>query len=109
ESTKFCDPMFESFLFRYPSVAEEEASINMVDGLTSVVLNQQGNSKEDFIDIFLSSNDYYEGEVVNIYRDFLLRDPDSQEMSEAAVMYRENKDYRELLKEILSKDEYLGI
>ena len=109
-SQNFVLSIFEHFLGRYPTESEEEKAILMVNGFNTVVFGMEGNSKSDFIDIFFNSGDYFEGEVIDIYEDFLFRSPDSYEMGDASSHYIEsNKDYRELLKHILSKDEFLGI
>lgn len=108
-SQNFVLSMFEYFLGRNPIVSEEQNAIAMVDGIQTVVFEVEGDSKEEFIDIFLDSNDYYEGEVINIYKDFLFRLPDSYEMGTDTQFYKENQAYKSLLKRILSKDEFIGI
>lgn len=108
-SQNFVLAMFEYFLGRNPIVSEERNAIAMVDGIPTVVFEVEGDSKDEFIDIFLGSDDYYEGEVINIYRDFLFRAPDSYEMGTDTQFYRENQDYKALLIRILSKDEFIGI
>jgi hypothetical protein len=101
--------MFEYFLGRYPTEAEEEKAIAMVDGFNSVLFGAEGNSKQEFIDLFLGATDYFEGEVVDAYQDFLFRRPSSQEMSAATVRYQQSGDYQQLLLDLLSTDEYLGL
>lgn len=108
-SQNFVLAMFEYFLGRYPSVAEEEAGITMVDGLNTIIFGKEGDTKEDFVEIFLSSDNYYEGAVIDIYEDFLFRKPTSVEMSTGTLVYRTNNDYAELLKSVLTTDEYLGL
>lgn len=108
-SQNFILSVFEYFLGRYPTESEEETAINMVDGFGGILFGQEGNSKADFLDIFLSSTDYFEGQVIDVYNDFLLRDPLSVEMSTAAQIYKQTQDYGEMLKEVLSQDEFLGI
>jgi len=101
--------MFEYFLGRNPLASEERNALTMLQGIPAVLFEDEGDSKDEFVDIFLNSDDYYEGEVINIYRDYLFRDPDSYEMGTDTKFYRENQDYKELLKRILSKDEFIGI
>ncbi|MEZ4828695.1 MAG: hypothetical protein R3C61_20785 [Bacteroidia bacterium] len=101
--------MFEYFLGRYPTDAEESACISMVDGLDVVVFGREGHDKQDFIDIFFESDNYFEGQVIDIYRDFLFRLPNSVEMSTATIAYKTDRDYKKLLKSILTTDEFLGI
>ena len=101
--------MFEYFLGRYPTAKEEEVSIQMVDGFNTVVFGEEGDSKAEFIEIFFESDNYFEGQVVNIYEDFLFRSPNSVEMGEGTEIYKTTLDYSTLLKTILAKDEFLGI
>lgn len=101
--------MFEYFLNRYPSDAEEAACIAMVDGVDVIVFGREGHDKQDFIDIFFDSDNYYEGQVNDVYRDFLFRLPNSIEMSQATIAYKTHKDYKKLLISILTTDEFLGI
>ncbi|MEL7530994.1 MAG: hypothetical protein AAFN10_06790 [Bacteroidota bacterium] len=108
-SQNFVLAMFEYFLGRYPTEAELANSTAMVDGGTVIVFGKEGYDKQDFLDLFFDSDDYYEGQVINIYQDFLFREPNSQEMSQETVAYRQDQNYENLLKRILSTDEYLGL
>ncbi len=108
-SQNFVLSLFEYFLGRYPTASEEETAITIVDGFGGILFGKEGNSKADFLEIFFSSTDYYEGQVIDVYNDFLLREPVSTEMVEAVLVYKQNDDYGEMLKTILSKDEVLGI
>ncbi|MFK7922113.1 MAG: hypothetical protein AB8H47_09160 [Bacteroidia bacterium] len=108
-SQNFVLALFEYFLGRYPSESELNNSVAMVDGATVVVFGQEGYNKQDFISLFFDSDNYYEGQVINIYQDFLFRAPNSQEMSLQTIAYRQDQNYENLLKRILSTDEYLGL
>jgi hypothetical protein len=108
-SQNFVLALFEHFLNRYPTEAELANSESMVDGSNALVFGKEGQSKPNFINIFFDSDDYYEGEVVAIYQDFLFRQPNSQEMSLHTIAYKQNQDYGALLKRILTTDEYLGL
>ncbi|MCZ6521477.1 MAG: hypothetical protein O6848_08295, partial [Bacteroidetes bacterium] len=111
----FVVSVFQNLLFRFPSSAENidnnelENGKMIVDGFESVLFFQVGSSKQDFMDIFLASNDYFEGQVRGLYNRFLFREPDSEEMSALAVDYAQDRDYVKLQKAILSLDEYVGI
>lgn len=105
----FVIAMFQQFLFRYPTDAELAASELMVDGLSSVIFFETGNSKDEFIDIFLASNDYYEGQVRDVYTRNLFREPDTQELESLSIAYKGNGDYEALLLSVLTSDEYAGL
>lgn len=108
-SQNFVLALFEYFLGRYPTESELNNSVAMVDGATVVVFGKEGYDKQDFITLFFDSDNYYEGQVINIYQDFLFRAPNSQEMSLQTIAYRQDQNYENLLKRILSTDEYLGL
>lgn len=101
--------MFNHFLFRDPTVAEHDAGIIMVDGFVAILMYETGNSKTDFIDIFLDSDDYFEGQVRELYLRYLFREPDSEEQNYHAVRYRDSGDFDRLQKDILSLDEFVGL
>lgn len=107
-SQNFVLSLFEYFLGRYPSESEEAAAILMVEGFDAVVFLREGNSKSELIDIFFESHDYFEGQVIDVYRDFLFRTPNSSEMAAATTQYKTTHDFEALLIDILASDEYLG-
>lgn len=106
---------FQNLLSRTPTSAEGiennelQSASEMVDGFQAILFLQVGDSKEDFLNIMTTSNDYFEAQVVQQYNRFLFRDPTSEEMIELAKEYRETENYSEMQKSILSSDEYLGI
>ena len=97
---------FQNFLFRYPTNAELLEASNMVDGFPGSVFLQSGSSKNDFLDIFFSSDDYFEGQVINLYKKYLFRNPTTAEASMKLKEYQNHKVYQILQKDILSSDEY---
>jgi hypothetical protein len=108
-SFNFVLSLFNHFLYRDPTAEEHDAGITMVDGFNAVVFYQTGSSKEEFIDIFLNSDDYFEGQVRELYLRYLFREPDSEEQSYHAVRYRDSGNYNRLQKDILSTDEFAGL
>lgn len=105
----FVVSMFQNFLFRYPTTAELSESKTMVDGQNAVLFFKIGRSKNEFINIFLSSNNYFEGQVRTLFVRYLFREPSSAELSSYMVKYKNSKDYKDLQKDILSLNEYVGI
>jgi hypothetical protein len=108
-SFNFVLSLFNNFLFRDPTSEEHDAGITMVDGFVAVLFYETGNSKEECIDIFLSSDDYFEGQVRELYLRYLFREPTSEEQSYHAIRYRDSGNYDRLQKDILSTDEFAGI
>ena len=100
---------FQNFLFRYPTDAELANGKTMVDGNNSVLFLQLGKSKTDYLNIFFSSNDYYEGQVRNTFRKYLFREPTSAEEAYFSEIYKQGGEYKSLQKVVLALDEYAGI
>jgi len=105
----FVVSLYQNFLFRYPTISELEAGSEMVDGAESTVFYQLGRSKEDFVDIFLSSNEYIEGQIRTAFLRFLFREPTSEELASMSVAYKSDFDFKAMQKRILILDEYVGI
>ena len=97
---------FQHFLFRYPTNVELAECSDMVDGFPASLFFQAGSSKEDFLEIFFGSDDYFEGQVINLYRKYLFRTPDNTELLPVMNDYQQDKDYLALQKQILASDEY---
>lgn len=108
-SFNFVVSMYNHFLFRDPTDAETDAGIVMVDGFTSVAFYQNGDSKEDFINHFFASDDYHEGVVREVFLRHLFREPTTEEMNYHTVRYLNSGSFEELLKDVLSLDEYVGL
>ena len=108
-TANFVTASFQNFLYRYPTDAELSTGINMVDGFNAALFFQTGNSKQDFMDIFFNSDNYFEGQVRALFLRYLFRLPGSEEMTSFSIQYKANHDYKALQKRILSMDEYVGI
>jgi hypothetical protein len=108
-SFNFVLSLFNNFLYRDPTSEEHDAGITMVDGFVAVVFYETGNSKEQFVEIFLNSDDYFEGQVRELYFKYLFREPTSEEQSYHAIRYRDSGNYDRLQKDILSLDEFAGL
>jgi hypothetical protein len=80
----------------------------MVDNQTSQVLLQDGNSKGDFMNIIVSSDEFYQGLVIDLYKTFLLREPTSQEISEGITLIKNSGNLKNLQKQLLISKEYAG-
>lgn len=108
-SSNFVTASFQNFLYRYPSDAELSNGISMVDGQNATIFLQTGNSKEDFINLFFNSDNYFEGQVKALFLRYLFRSPNSEEMTSFSIKYKADKNYKALQKRILTMDEYVGI
>lgn len=105
----FVVSVYQNFVFRYPTASELENASKMVDGAESIVFFKIGKSKEDFLDIFFRSNEYYEGQVRASFKRFLYREPTTEELTSATKSYKLNNDFKLMQKAILITDEYFGL
>lgn len=107
-STNFVLSCFENLFFRFPTEAEEDQGVAMVDGASSQIFLLDGNSKEDFADIVTDVSEFFQGLVIASYRSFLSRDPTSYEMDLLTQDLEQNGDLQEVQKYILKSEEYAG-
>ncbi len=110
----FVISMYQNFLFRAPTDTALADGEHMIDYDVSqhpspFLFSQEGHSKNDFLSIFFSSDEYFEGRVRAQFKRFLFREPTTEEMSGQTVLYKTNKDFKALQKYVLSGDEYAGI
>jgi len=115
----FVVSMFQNFLFRYPTTNPndslitknelENAKLIVDDGFQGILFMKIGKTKQDFFDIWFDSNEYYEGQVRNLYKRYLFREARSEEMTSLAINYKNTRDFKALQKHILILDEYVGL
>lgn len=108
-AANFVISSFQNFLSRNPTQAELQNGESMVNGFNAVLFLQSGAGKDDYLNIFFNSSDYYEGAVIYYYRKFLFRDPETVEMAQATLKYIQSNDYEQLQKDILASDEFAGL
>jgi hypothetical protein len=101
--------MSQNFLHRYPTTSELESATLMIEGEQSYCFGGNGDSKSDFNNLFFNHDGYFEGQVVTNYNKFLYRSPNSSEASELAYIYKQNRNFKELQKTILTSDEFIGL
>jgi len=107
-SENFVISCFENLFNRYPTLGEINNGVKMVDSEPAFILQKDGNSKTDFLDILLQNTEFYSGLVVNMYLSFLVRNPSSEELTDATILFAVNSDFQELQTTILKTDEYAG-
>lgn len=105
----FVVSLYQNFLFRYPTTSELEAGKLMVDGTESTIFYQIGRNKDDFMDIFLSSREYLEGQIRSAYLRFLFREPTDEESTSMTTLYESDLDFKAMQLRILKTDEYVGL
>lgn len=100
---------FQHFFNRYPSSNELQEATSIVDGLGGILFFKQGASKADYLQIIFSSNEYFEGQIYDLFQRYLFRPPTSVESSMLSEEYKASLNYLELQEAILTSNEYVGL
>ncbi|MFN0274975.1 MAG: hypothetical protein ACKVPJ_04465 [Chitinophagales bacterium] len=107
-SENFVVSCFENLFHRAPTDDEKTAGIAMVDGASSEMFLQAGNSKDDFINIVTSALEFYQGQVIEAFQTLLARYPTSYEMNEYALSIQETGSFNGMKIDIFKSEEYAG-
>ena len=105
----FVVSMFQSFMQRYPTLSELESGKLMVNDNNASVFFVPGNGKEDFINIFIESDEYFTGQTNILFNRYLFRTPTSEESINFSLDYINTQDYQLLQSRILSTNEFIGL
>jgi len=105
-SLNFVIATFQHLLLRNPTAFESEEGVKLTDGFSGTLFLNTGNSKADYFSIFFNSSDYCEGQVKLLFTRFLFRLPTSEEAVYFTNLFKAEFNYKNLIKEILSTDEY---
>ena len=108
-SANFVISTFQHLINRNPTSEEQSSGISMIDGNNSVLFLLSGSSKDDYLNIFTTSSNYFEGQVVFMFLRYLNRTPTTVEMSDGTKKYSTTSDCTTVLRDILSSDEFIGL
>jgi hypothetical protein len=97
---------FQHFFDRYPAQQELDKGKKMVDGMSSDLFFEFGTSKNDYVQIIMRSDNFYEGQVRDLYRKYLFREPSTEEMFNECRFFKQDLNYKKLQQRILSADDY---
>lgn len=98
---------FENLFGRYPTNAELVNGVTMVDGISAVLLQQNGNSKTDFVQIVTHTPEFYLGRVYEQYQRLLTRQPTPiEEQNGSDLLAQEGLQAFQV--SVLITDEYAG-
>lgn len=107
-SENFVVSCFENLFHRSPTDDEKEKSILMVDGNSTSVLLQTGDSKADFINIVTSALEFYQGQVIESFQTTLAREPSPYEMNTYALDMQASGSFNGMRSDIFISQEYAG-
>jgi hypothetical protein len=105
-SLNFTVSCFENYFSRQPTGLETTNGVDMVDGQSKSLLGSDGNSKFDFITIITTIDEFYQGVVIDNYRIYLSRTPNSYESYIGTQKIKLTNSLGDLKKSILRTDEY---
>lgn len=108
-SANFVISTFQNLIDRNPTAAEQQSGVSMVEGNNAVIFLQAGASRNDYLQIITGAHNYFEAQVVFLYRKYLQRDPVTTEMSAGTDRYLSTNDYTAVQRIILTSDEFIGI
>lgn len=103
----FVNACFDNMFYRFPTTEEYEAGFNMIEfNQAGYLLGSSGASRNDFLHIVTSSNEFYQGIVHWVFRQLLRREPTSSEVSRLFPVIKESQNYKRLQMEVMITDEY---
>ncbi len=103
----FINATFDDLFFRYPTTAEYDAAFDMIEfNLSTFIFNEPGSNKEDYIDIMVTSREFYEGMVRWAYITLVAREPQSAEMNDLMSSFYWDHDISRVQRYIMVTDEY---
>jgi hypothetical protein len=104
----FVKGSFDDLFRRAPNETELNAAIKMVDNQPSTLFLQSGSNKGDYMNIVTTNDAFYEGLVRRYYQQYLLRNPNSQEIFNGINAIKPTNDFITIQKQILISNEYAG-
>ncbi len=99
---------FPYFLKRKPTESELSNSYLFIQGMEGKILLKTGNSMDDMVNIFFNSDEYFEGQVRNLFLKNIFREPTNDELHSMSVVYHKDHNYIKLQKSIYLSNSFLG-
>ncbi len=107
-SENFVKASFENLYHRQPTASELAAGVKMADGQPAILLQADGASKPELMDIFVSNPECNEGIAVELYNAYLLRKPTPAEIVAHGQLAKTPQGFRTLQLSLLTSAEYAG-
>jgi hypothetical protein len=103
----FVNASFDNLLWRYPTAHEFFVGYDMIESnLSGLLFGQDGQNKDDYVDILTKSREFYQGMIIWAYSTLLAREPSSAEVESLMQDFYYTGDFQEVQKQIIRTDEY---
>lgn len=103
----FINACFDNMYYRFPTTEEYTTSFNMIEyNQSGALLGRSGASRNDYLHIVTSSDEFYQGIVQWVFKSLLARNPTSVEVSRLLPIVRDLHSYKQLQMEVMITDEY---
>ena len=105
----FINASFDDCFARFPTLSEYEGVEDAIEfNGSGVLFGNAVNSKTEYLNVLVNSNEFDEGYVRWVYFALLAREATSTEVVSRVQIYRQGSNYSGVQKEILISDEYAG-
>jgi hypothetical protein len=106
-SFNFINACFNDLFGRFPSQMEFDNSYEIIEyNNPSVIFGKAASDKAEFIEILVTSREFYEGLIRWAYTGLLARDPLPSELETAMMTFANDHNFPALQRVILRTDEY---
>jgi hypothetical protein len=104
----FVVSIYQHFYHRYPTDHELTQASKMVDRQWGLLYGVNGNSKADFLNIFLNQGEFQQGLIINAFESYLNRIPTTIESDKYHDHFNNGWDYLKLQRYLLTSSEFIN-
>jgi len=104
----FVVSIYQHFYHRYPTDHELTQASKMVDRQWGLLYGVNGNSKADFLNIFLNQGEFQQGLIINAFESYLNRIPSTIESDKHHHHLNNGWDYLKLQRYLLTSSEFIN-
>lgn len=104
----FVVSIYQHFYHRYPTDHELTQASKMVDRQWGLLYGINGNSKADFLNIFLNQGEFQQGLIINAFESYLNRIPTTIESDKHHHHLNNGWDYLKLQRYLLTSSEFIN-
>lgn len=104
----FVVSIYQHFYHRYPTDHELTQASKMVDRQWGLLYGVNGNSKADFLNIFLNQGEFQQGVIINTFESYLNRIPTTVESDKYHDHLNNGWDYLRLQRYLLTSSEFIN-